>query len=444
MKATRLAVLLCVFSFCDFEVCGASSATTIDPTFQPVTLSPTNSYVLRDNFATVQPDGRILIAGAFTSVNGEETTTRLVRLNGDGSIDTTFSADLPAGGPSPSSVALQPDGKILLNVQSSSGFVTRLNPDGSADASFKMFTFSRPDVARVSPSGQIYVAGPNVRSSDFADRNIYVARLTTTGGLDRMFRTHSYIGLGMAEDGIVQLGFQSDSRVIVGGYFSTDAGHRSLARFNLDGTEDLSFDTTAVAQDTYPFSITVQPDDKILYASSGPRFVRFKSNGNLDAVFPLPEKADRVLSVACQADGKILAAVSIDLERDLQLIRYNPDTTVDTSFSLDPAQKARGVLVQPDGRILLLGSFTIPDPKGLVTTHLIRLRGDPVVFSGVTNSELNVQLSWKILDSTMSYRLEGSDDFVDWELLRVIAPGQTTVSLSELRHTLRFYRILLQ
>ncbi|MEG0923252.1 MAG: delta-60 repeat domain-containing protein, partial [Comamonas sp.] len=62
------------------------------------------------NSVAVQPDGKVLVGGAFTQVGGQ-TRNRLARLNADGSLDASFNPD--ANG-TVNSVAVQPDGKVLV------------------------------------------------------------------------------------------------------------------------------------------------------------------------------------------------------------------------------------------------------------------------------------------------------------------------------------------
>ncbi|MBX7186267.1 MAG: delta-60 repeat domain-containing protein, partial [Vicinamibacteria bacterium] len=72
---------------------------------------------------TVQPDGKIILAGSFTSVLGQP-RHYLARLNADGTLDAAFdpNPDVPVY-----SVALQADGKILVG-----GDFTSLQPNGAA------------------------------------------------------------------------------------------------------------------------------------------------------------------------------------------------------------------------------------------------------------------------------------------------------------------------
>src|ERR1051326_2188479 len=124
-------------------------------TFQSAVLRPACGGVLVDgvdpnphnavNTIVVQPDGKIIIGGSFTSVGGL-VRNRIARLNGDGNVDTTFdSGGEGAGGIGPifvSSIALQSDGKVIvggsftmLGGQSCTN-IGRLNADGSLDMSF--------------------------------------------------------------------------------------------------------------------------------------------------------------------------------------------------------------------------------------------------------------------------------------------------------------------
>jgi uncharacterized delta-60 repeat protein len=91
---------------------------------------------------TVQPDGRIVIGGEFTTVNGVSRNF-VARLNADGSLDTTFLSGLAGPDDSVQSLAVQSDGHVLIG-----GFFTtvggvsrnnvaRLNADGSLDTTFQ-------------------------------------------------------------------------------------------------------------------------------------------------------------------------------------------------------------------------------------------------------------------------------------------------------------------
>src|SRR5262245_39430326 len=113
----------------------------------PVSGSIDSSFVLHTNevnnwvwAVVVQPDGKILIAGDFTSVHGVP-RNRIARLLSDGSLDTSFD---PGSGADTTvnCMALQSDGKILIGGSFSSingtsrSHFARLNSNGSLDTGF--------------------------------------------------------------------------------------------------------------------------------------------------------------------------------------------------------------------------------------------------------------------------------------------------------------------
>ena len=81
----------------------------VDPSFLSGMTGP-NSWLWA---GALQSDGKLLLGGQFTSFNGVPRGP-VARLNVDGSVDTNFSASVTAGDPTIHSVAVQPDGKVLV------------------------------------------------------------------------------------------------------------------------------------------------------------------------------------------------------------------------------------------------------------------------------------------------------------------------------------------
>ncbi|HKI71408.1 MAG TPA: delta-60 repeat domain-containing protein [Verrucomicrobiae bacterium] len=81
----------------------------MDPSFLSGMTGP-NSWLWA---GALQSDGKLLLGGQFTSFNGVPRGP-VARLNVDGSVDTNFSASVTAGEPTIHSVAVQPDGKVLV------------------------------------------------------------------------------------------------------------------------------------------------------------------------------------------------------------------------------------------------------------------------------------------------------------------------------------------
>ncbi|MCX7396244.1 MAG: cadherin domain-containing protein, partial [Planctomycetales bacterium] len=157
---------------------------------------------------TIQPDGKIVVAGHAMGSNWE---FGLVRYNADGSLDTSFGTGgkvtTPVGTSNDVgySVTIQPDGKIVVAGWASNGStddfaLVRYNADGSLDTSFgigcKVTTpvGTGTDVGfsvTIQPDGKIVVAGwaNNGSNNDFA-----LVRYNADGSLDARFDLASTLG----------------------------------------------------------------------------------------------------------------------------------------------------------------------------------------------------------------------------------------------------------
>ncbi|HEY0742868.1 MAG TPA: T9SS type A sorting domain-containing protein [Chryseosolibacter sp.] len=172
----------------------------------------------------VMSDGRIVIQGLFTRINGV-TANHLARLNSDGTLDETFTADpsIPIG-----VFALQSDGRIITGP----GFVMgsgiyRLNLDGSLDNTFS-YTFGALKI-EVDTNDDIYLLA------------IYdIVRLTKDGVIDQTFDVPF---LTNPEGQYQQIKLQHDGKVLVSGNFENIYSTKvdGFLRFNHDGTLDDTF-----------------------------------------------------------------------------------------------------------------------------------------------------------------------------------------------------------
>jgi len=132
MAARSVWKVLLVTIFLNFLSITVSVAQSLSDGFQP---APDGSVAT----LLVQPDGKILVGGAFTTIAGQP-RQRLARLDADGSVDNGF-APIALDNPI-DAIALQPDGRALI-----SGYFThvggaphqqiaRLNTDGTLDGGF--------------------------------------------------------------------------------------------------------------------------------------------------------------------------------------------------------------------------------------------------------------------------------------------------------------------
>jgi uncharacterized delta-60 repeat protein len=257
----------------------------------------------------IQSDGKIVIVGAFTNYGGTATTrNRIIRLNTDGTEDTTFASTIGTGFTAQvNNVVIQPDDKILcsgaftaLNGTSCNRLV-RLNADGSIDTTFltNLGTASAGQVqgTAVQSDGKIVVFG-NFTSFNGSTRN-RILRLNANGTEDTAF----YNVLGNAYNGVVfSVKIQNDDKLLVGGDYTQFNGttYGRISRLYKNGTLDSVF-RDKITGSTIGFNMSIQPadvmliqnDDKLLiggtYSSfkgvTRRRLVRLFNDGTEDTAF---------------------------------------------------------------------------------------------------------------------------------------------------------------
>ncbi len=223
---------------------------TLDTTFNVG--QSADSYVYS---AALQPDGKILIGGAFGNYNGVS-RRGIARLNSDGSLDTTFNPGTgidSVGGFNQglAAIEVQTDGKIVIggNFVSYNGItrrgLARLNSDGSLDTTFDPGA-SQLNVLTLSilPTGKIIIGGLFAAYNNITRSNI--ARVNSDGSLDTTFGTTANTNGAIGE-----IYIQSNGKILVGGGFTILLGQtrRGLARLNSDGTLDTSFGNNTLGAD---------------------------------------------------------------------------------------------------------------------------------------------------------------------------------------------------
>ena len=336
----------------------------LDPTFGTGGMLMTDINRSTDiaNAVAIQADGKLVVVGTSYRQNDFSDEDFVVtRYNTDGTLDNTFGVrgkvrtDFPGLAAVPSSVVIQPDGKIVV-----------------AGGAFPLFTFLGDfKVVRYNPNGSL--------DTSFGDGGI----VTTT------FPEGSYA---------FDVALQPDGKIIAAGtvFVAFDPGESSdtdfaLARYNPDGTPDATFgnggqvSTDFVGFEDDAFSVLIQPDGKIVAVGSANdpatfydfAAARYLSNGTIDTTFGVAGKVrtdfgdqnfDRARSAALQPDGRIVAAgFAISHGGGVQnfaVARYTSNGILDTTFSRDGknqidfgncCQGATKVLLQSDGKIITVG-----------------------------------------------------------------------------------------
>lgn len=340
-----------------------------DPSFVPPRLS---SGVLA---IAALPDGRYLIGGYFREVGGDSATNYLARLNSDGSRDTSFTP-LPLDSRVPVIAAL-PDGKYLIggafgqaDDDPSLDKVMRVNPDGSRDSSFRPPSLNGSVWAvGALPGGKYLIGGAftNAGGRQAFDR---VARLNPDGSLDTSFVPPSL------DAAVLAIARAADGKYLVGGDFKEAGGDwytNYLARLNSDGSLDSHFPAPRLNGSVN--SIQRDSDGKYIVGGifteevggygdwSLSKVARLDADGRRDRSFKPPTFNESVTSVIPVSGGKYVAVgpfTAVNGNRAMNHVaRLNADGTLDTTFVplyLNAAVESVGV--GPDGRYVIGGGFT--------------------------------------------------------------------------------------
>jgi uncharacterized delta-60 repeat protein len=245
----------------------------------------------------------------------------------------------------------------------------------------------------IQPDGKIIVVGRMVDSSntDFA-----VARYNVDGSLDSSFGIGGKVNtdFDLGDDEAFAVVLQFDGKIIVAGSSFSNGGTYDFAvvRYNFDGSLDQSFGaggkvvTDFAGDSDEARAVAVQSDGKIVAAGSmfnmttGSDFAvaRYNPDGSLDNFFGFNGKVntdffssdfDEGYAVLLQPDEKIVVAGrrSNGTDLDIALARYNPDGSLDDSFSNDGQvitditgqdDEAFGVAYQTDGKLVVAGGTT--------------------------------------------------------------------------------------
>jgi uncharacterized delta-60 repeat protein len=277
------------------------------------------------NTIAVQTDGKIIIGGSFTKYNDIDVSDRIMRLNSDGTIDTSFNVGGSGADAQVNMIALQTDGKIVLigNFSTINGTtvpygVARLKDDGTVDSNFNnggVGPNDEPLSVALQTDGKILVGGwfTNYNGVKSPER---ILRLKSDGTLDNSFNAGGS-GLNGSVHCIQPL---SDNKCLIGGIFSTYNGvvvNKNIIRLDSDGNVDNTFNNGGIGTNSYVYSIAVQSDNKIIIGGSFAGYnsatlpyylVRLESNGTMDASFNNggtgPDSYVKCLAI--QADNKII------------------------------------------------------------------------------------------------------------------------------------------
>lgn len=376
-----------------------------DPSFGPDgrVVTPFPGYAEGHDIAR-QADGKLVVVGL------SEAGFALARYDAAGGLDPGFAgdgtvtSDFGGGAHTANAVAIQPsDGKIVVagttEVAEEGGgccffSVARYNTDGSLDSGFGDGGLVRVDEfggsadgadVAVQPDGKIIAAGKG------AGGGFALVRLDSAGNLDPSLGGDGAVVAGFTPTspqdagGVARrIALQPDGKIVSVGYVGNTNFDIGVVRYLPGGSLDPTFSgdgmvTADFGGTEFGNDVAVQPDGKIVAAGSGAvgvALLRYNADGSPDNGFGsggrtsvhFPGDGGGANALALQPNGKIVIAGQADdpdsqEANDFGVARFNANGTVDTGFGGDgfvvtgfqDRDEARGVLVQPDGKIVAAG-----------------------------------------------------------------------------------------
>lgn len=412
---------LLLIGFCLLLNLAHSQSPQLDTTFN------TNDEALTEGFmivgrSVIQPDGKILICNQNNWNSG---SYRLLRLNSDGTLDSSFNVNSYSVY-SPFSVGLQPDGKIIIyNNFDQNASIIRLNNDGSLDTGFLTASIVRANDFIVQPDGKLIVIGSFTSIGGvFAN---HIARLNTDGSLDTTFNVG---GIGTGTALISRLLQQNDGKIVLIGNFTSynNVSAKGIVRINSDGSRDTTFvsGTGFSFGDSYGedalYTLVLQTDGKLLVGGNFSTYngfsrnglVRLNSDGSNDVSFSIGSgfkepwvsgisgqtfyEVGNVNDVVVQADGKIIVAGRFERFNEtthINIVRLNSNGSLDITFKNDLGTfypTTQEAAIDRTGFISYLNM--LPNQKILIKGTFTRYNNTKRIYSAMIESDGKLDLSF--------------------------------------------------
>jgi uncharacterized delta-60 repeat protein len=354
----------------------ATQTPTITPTRAPIN----NCFGSGFNeaiFSLEQPDGKLLIGGVFSAYSGITGVNRIVRLNTDGTIDNTFNTGIGFNN-IVFDMVLQPDGKVIVAgaFTNYSGIsvnnIVRLNTNGTLDTSFTS--------ANQAPNVRSIILQPDGKIVYSATYNIY--RLNSNGSFDTSYSA------GTTNDQIQKIILDSNNKILMTGNFTefNNTPTTSFIRLNTNGTYANSIDVGGAAYDMIlqPDGKVLVGG----FVNSQKGIVRLNVNDSVDTTFNVGSGFTATIPPASvedmelQQDGKVIVSGYFTSFSGIpvgNVVRLNSDGSLDTSFNSGTGVVAGvgnvyDITIQANGLIVLGGLFS--SYSGLSVGNIVRLNSN--------------------------------------------------------------------
>lgn len=301
------------------------------------------------NDLVIQSDGKVVVVGIFTQFKGINTGF-IARINPDGTLDTDFNDAIGVGADAQlTAIALQSNGQLIISGDQSNfngvavQSIFRLNADGTTDTTFSTNTGTvtgralqiviDPSTDAIFGVGHVSLVGSTTANGVF--------KTDINGNIDAAFYGNFGAGLPTGGTAAIACAEQANGQFVIGGNFVTFNGNTRdhLIRINADGTEDATF-----------------------YTNLG--------TGGVNGA---------VLAVAIEAAQTVLISgnfTDIGTTATPGAARLSTAGLIDTTFTSNlgtggAGNNAATIAVQSDGLIILAGNWT--SWNGNSTSDIVRL-----------------------------------------------------------------------
>ncbi len=387
----------------------------------------------------VQQDGNLIVSGNFEAYNGESKYC-LLRIKPDGMLDTIFKPKRPVF-PGSGPVATQGNKIVTGNFEPSK--IIRFNTDGSVDSTFKFKGLFYPYNVLVQPDNKILISGQHLIYDSIYKMGVF--RLNNDGTLDSSFN----FGSGTS-DWVLSSALLPNGKILIGGLFTSynNVALNRIARLNTDGTVDATFSIGAGFNSTNSAvdAFAVLTDGKVIVGGGFESYngqpvknlVRLNINGSLDASFNISGSSSngRIRKIL-QAGDKLIIIGSFTSYNGIprnKIARLNSDGSLDLTFDIGtgPDNAVWTGLIDQSGKLVIGGDFT--SINGYGRNRIARLlTGASVLPSSSTHLSAKLQDEVVRLNSTInatawtSFDVERSKDGITFSAIETKQSGANPI-----------------
>jgi uncharacterized delta-60 repeat protein len=347
---------------------------SLDEEFEILSMTPFGSFYPTINVLIPRSQGKFLISGSFSSVNGIQ-YRQIAMIHSNGTLDTSFEPDEPNLF---NGLIYQTGNQLLISsdyANNIKSYLLRIHEDFSIDHSFNPVTGANARIQSlaIDDDGKIYIGGHFQFFNNTSMKGI--ARLLTDGSLDQAFDPGSGTNTGSHIFSLLPL---LDGKILAGGYFTSfDCNSvKHLACLNSDGSVNSSFNAEGGA-DGGVIHLAIDGGGKIIVTGTFiafndqpmRRIARLNQDGSLDETFVTGEGANnRIMCSAVQNDGKIIIGGHFEMFNGMianKIARLNTDGSLDVDFNtghgFHESVSVMALGIQSDGKIIVASSFSLLD-----------------------------------------------------------------------------------